>query len=304
MGKTTEGYSTRRICFVKSVTIIGSNGQLGTDLVKTFEASDWTVVQLNHKEIKIEDLDSVNSALSKNKTDWIINTAAFHKVNECEENSEKAWSVNCTGALNVAMVAERTNSKVLYISSDYVFSGRLPVGFGYDEDHPFSPINVYGHSKVGGEIATLSTNNRNLVVRIASVFGAAGSSGKGGNFIETILAKAKKQEALQVVNDIHMSPTYTVDASKIILSALEADLFGRIHATNLGRATWFEFAQEALNLVGIKGALNELNSNPELFPKKPANSVLISRKSEEIHCEQIEWQDGLKRYLIEKGYIS
>jgi dTDP-4-dehydrorhamnose reductase len=259
---------------------------------------------LTHAQIDVEKLDSVANALKDSKSDWIINTAAFHKVDECEKDTEKAWLINTIGPQNVAQIASDMGVRTVFISSDYVFSGNLPTGESYKEDDLVSPMNVYGHSKAAGEIATLASNINNLVVRISSVFGSAGSSGKGGNFVETIVNKAKNGEALNVVNDIHMSPTYTVDASRIILNAIDLNFCGKLHASNTGSATWFEFAKEILRLTGLKTQLSESQTNWELMPKRPKNSALSSEKSMVMVDARHSWQNGLERYLSEKRHIS
>jgi dTDP-4-dehydrorhamnose reductase len=288
---------------VKSVAIIGPNGQLGTDLVKTFVNAGWKIRPITHEQIRVEKIDSVKRVLKEDKTDWVINTAAFHKVDECEKDSEKAWLINATGPQNVAQIANDLGSRAVFISTDYVFSGEIPVGDSYKEDDLISPINTYGYSKAAGEIATLAANSNNLIVRISSVFGSAGSSGKGGNFVETIINKAKNCDSLNIVNDIHMTPTYAVDASRIILKAIEFDSCGKLHGANTGSATWFEFAQEILKLIGLKTPLSESQTNWELTPRRPRNSNLNTDKAAVILGFQPSWQDGLERYLKEKGYI-
>lgn len=303
MGKTVKRDCSGWICAVKSVAIIGPNGQLGTDLVKIFTSTGWKVNPLTHSQIAVEKLDSVEKALRNNQSDWVINTAAFHKVDDCERDSEKAWQVNALGAQFVAQIANTLGSKVVFISTDYVFSGNLPVGTLYQEDDLVSPVNAYGNSKAAGEIATLAANRNNLVVRISSVFGSAGSSGKGGNFVETIVDKAKNGKALNVVNDIQMSPTYTVDASAIIHKAIELNSAGKLHAANTGSATWFEFTKEILKLTGLKTQLSESHTNWELTPQRPKNSGLSGEKSRGIMGSHHSWQDGLERYLKEKGHI-
>jgi len=288
---------------VKSVAIIGPYGQLGTDLVKTFTDSGWKVNPINHLQISVENLSTVRSILKENKSDWVINTAAFHKVEECEKDSEKAWLINSIGQQNIAQVANNLGSRAVFISSDYVFSGNLAVGSSYEEDYLVSPINVYGHSKAAGEVATLSENSRNLVVRISSVFGTAGSSGKGGNFVETIINKAKNGDPLAVVNDMHMAPTYTVDACQIIHAALEAGVSGKLHAANSGSATWFDFAIEILKRTGLKTEISASQTIWEQTPRRPKNSVLGGEKAKSILGKHHSWQDGLERYLKEKSYI-
>lgn len=289
---------------MKSVVIIGSNGQLGSDLVKIFQKSEWKVNSLTHSDIQVEDLDSVQKSLTQCEADWIINTAAYHKVDDCEKNPEKSWLVNAQGPQNVAQVALALNSKAVFISTDFVFSGEIPIESAYQEDDVVSPINVYGHSKAAGEIATLATDSNNIVVRISSVFGSQGSYGKGGNFVETILEKARNGVPLNVVNDIHMSPTYTSDVSEIILKAMDLNYSGILHGANSGSVTWFEFAREILKLSGSKIQLSESQTNWESTPKRPKNSALSAEKSIAILGARHSWQDGLSRYLKQKGHIE
>ena len=301
MGKAYEGSGTRRKHIVTSVSIIGPNGQLGSDLVKVFTKAEWKVVPITHTEISIENLESVLSALKGAQTDWVVNTAAFHKVDECEKDSQKAWEINAHGAKNVATAARDLGMRSVFISSDYVYSGNK--GTNYAESDPVSPVNAYGHSKAGGEAVTLAANEKNLVVRIASVFGAAGSSGKGGNFVETIINKAKNGDPLSVVDDIEMSPTYTVDAAQNILELLRRGQVGIFNATNSGSTTWFGFAQEILKQTKLQTQLNSSKTNWESSLKRPKNSSLDISKIESLSINSPDWSDGLSRYLKEKGHI-
>ncbi len=284
-----------------SVSIIGPNGQLGSDLVKVFTKAEWTIIPITHAEISVENLESVSSALKSARTDWVINTAAFHKVDECEKDSQKAWEINAHGAKNVATAARDLGMRSVFISSDYVYSGNK--GTYYSESDPVSPVNAYGHSKAGGEAVTLAASEKNLVVRIASVFGAAGSSGKGGNFVETIINKAKAGDPLSVVDDILMSPTYTVDAAQKILELLKRDQQGIFNATNSGSTTWFGFAQEILEQTKLMTELNASKTNWESPLKRPENSSLDVSKIEKLSIYSPDWSDGLSRYLKEKGHI-
>ena len=288
---------------MKSVAIIGPNGQLGTDLVKTFNSAGWAVIPITHDQIRIEEIASVRHALGGQKFEWVINTAAFHKVDECEKDPQKAWLINSTGQANVARVAHEVGAKSVFISSDYVFSGTHEVGQSYSELDPVSPVNAYGHSKAAGELATLATNPENLVVRISSVFGSAGSSGKGGNFVETIINKAKAGDPLTVVNDIHMSPTYTVDASKVIVRALENSLSGILHGANAGSVTWFSFAKKILELTGLSTSLTESETDWSQPLKRPRNSALTTKITESEFTGNPQWDLSLHRYLVEKGHI-
>ena len=286
---------------MSSVSIIGPNGQLGTDLVKIFSVAGWKVVPITHAEISVEIPESASSALKSSRTDWVINTAAFHKVDECEKDSQKAWEINVEGAKNVAIVARELGMRSVFISSDFVFSGNK--GSSYTESDRVSPINAYGHSKAGGEAVTLAASQSNLVVRIASVFGAAGSSGKGGNFVETIINKAKAGDPLVVVDDIVMSPTYTVDASNKILELITQNKSGIFNASNSGLTSWFGFANQILEQTRLKTSLSASTTSFESMPKRPKNSTLDITKIEKILSNSPTWVEGLNSYLIEKGHL-
>jgi dTDP-4-dehydrorhamnose reductase len=287
---------------VSSVAIIGPNGQLGTDLVKVFTNAKWKVLPITHVQLSVENQESVLSALKNAQADWVINTAAFHKVDECEKDSQKAWEINTHGAKNVATVARDLGMRSVFISSDYVYSGDK--GTSYSESDPVSPVNAYGHSKAAGEAVTLAASDKNLVVRIASVFGAAGSSGKGGNFVETIINKAKAGDPLSVVDDIVMSPTYTIDAAQKILELLNLDESGIFNSTNAGSTNWFGFAQEILVQTELVTELNASKTNWEAPLKRPKNSSLDISKIENLSVNSPDWSDGLRRYLLEKGHIK
>ena len=302
MGKANKGNRSRWIHPVKSVSIIGPNGQLGTDLVKVFRDAEWKVVPITHSEIMVENAESVFNSLKKSNSDWVINTAAFHKVDECEKDAQKAWEINVSGAKNVATGARELGMRSVYISSDYVYSGDK--GTSYTECDSVSPINVYGHSKVEGELVTLAIDSNNLVIRIASVFGAAGSSGKGGNFVESIIRKAKQGDSLFVVDDISMSPTYTVDTSRKILQLLDGGLSGIYNASNSGTTSWYGFAKEILAQTGLDPVLKSTETDWQINPKRPKNSSLEISKVDRILPHSPTWIEGLKSYLVEKGHIK
>ena len=287
---------------MKKVAVIGANGQLGSDLCKVFQLANWEVKRLVHADISVEDHLSVSKCFEGISLDFIVNTAAMHQVALCEKEITKSWNVNSKGAQNIARVAQSIGAKVVYVSTDYVFDGNKNTP--YSEVDLVSPINVYGASKASGEIATLSTSSQNLVARISSVFGSAGSSGKGGNFVETIIKKVKEREPLTIVGDIVMSPSYSLDVAQKILSLLENDLEGVFHLSNEGSSSWFDFAQEICSLMEFKVSINKSTTDNLVFPKRPINSSLNTEKIKERGIDQRGWREALKSYLIEKGHIS
>lgn len=282
------------------IAIIGANGQLGTDLVKVFGSN---AVPLTHKDIEVADIKSCEILKTINP-DVVINTAAFHKTDACEDLPEKTFSVNSIGAKNIAKICKEINAVNIYISTDYVFDGNKE-GFYTESDTP-NPLNVYGLSKYAGEIFTRNYCEKHYIIRVASLFGVAGASGKGGNFIETMIGKAKKNETITVVDDMIMSPTYTKDASLVIKDILTKKLpFGIYHVTNQGRCSWFEFAKEIFNQLQLTPELKPIKTEDlPLKAKRPKNSALKSEKLKNFGIETRNWKNALKAYLLEKSYIK
>lgn len=284
------------------IGVIGSNGQLGTDISRTFREAGWETINWTHQDFDVRDASVVADKIINSSANVVVNTAAFHKVDLCERDPELAFSVNSLGALNVARVCKSINAKNIFISSDYVFNGEK--GDAYDEEDPTNPVNVYGVSKVAGESVVLLESPDNLVLRISSVFGIAGSSGKGGNFIETILSRAKNNEPLSVVDDILMSPTYTVDVATLLLRLLEQNFRGIVHGANAGRTTWHEFATSILSHAGMQYEVSRNKTNWEVRPTRPRNSSLTSSRLDNFGFIQPKWENALDRYLVQKGHLQ
>ena len=282
------------------IAVIGSTGQLGTDLMKTLN-DGHEVVGLAHKDIEVADYDSC-LILKKHKPDIVVNTAAFHKTDQCEEEPLKTFSVNALGARNVALVSKEIAATTVFVSTDYVFDGLKEEP--YTEDDVPAPISTYGISKLAAEHFTRQ-NPKHFIIRIASVFGEAGASGKGGNFVETMIAKAKNGESITVIDDMWMSPTYTKDAASLLKGILELQLpFGVYHATNKGYCSWYQFAQEIFQLTGLNPALAPIKTEQlSLKARRPRFSALTSTKLPRYSLEPREWQKALRAYLIEKKHI-
>lgn len=281
------------------IIVIGSTGQLGTDLMKTLRL-EHQAIGLTHENIEVTDYSSC-LILKKHKPDVIINTAAFHRTDQCEEEPMKTFSVNALGAKNVTTIAKEIEATSTFISTDYIFGGSK--NKPYTEDDIPNPINTYGISKLAGELYT-KQNPKYYIIRLASLFGLAGASGKGGNFVETMIMKAKKKETITVVDDMWMSPTYTKDAATTIKKIVELKLpFGTYHATNQGYCTWFQFAKETFRLLHLKPDLSPIKTRQlEIKAKRPRFSALRSKKLPKYGIQMSEWKEALKEYLIEKGH--
>jgi dTDP-4-dehydrorhamnose reductase len=282
------------------IVVIGATGQLGTDLIKVL-GQNHDVIGLTHKEIEITDYNSCQTV--KGEADVIINTAAFHKTEQCEEEPIKAFAVNAIGAHNIVKLSLETGSATLFISTDYVFDGLK--GGSYTEDDVPNPINTYGISKLAGELYT-KQNPKHYIIRVASLFGVAGASGKGGNFVETMITKAKRNEKISVIDDMWMSPTYTKDAAEAIKSIIELKVpYGIYHVTNSGYCTWFHFAKEIFRLTGLNPSLEPIKScQLQSKVKRPQFSALKSIKLPKYGIKMRSWKEALRDYLVEKGHIG
>jgi dTDP-4-dehydrorhamnose reductase len=281
--------------------IIGGTGQLGTDLVEVLrQTGRYQVLALSHSEIECTEPDSVRTVLTKLHPEVVINCAAFVRVDECEDRVEEAFRVNALGAFHVAKICSELNALCVYVSTDYVFDGTK--GESYTEDDPPFPINVYGTSKLVGEYLVSQSCPKWFIARMASLFGKAGARGKGGNFVETILAKARSGESLRVVDDISMSPTYTYDAAWGLEQLIRQEVTGLFHVTNDGFCSWYEFARTALKLARIETNLQPVSSSDHSTKaRRPRNSSLKSIRIAENPLRS--WEEALEAYLVEKGYI-
>jgi dTDP-4-dehydrorhamnose reductase len=278
------------------VAVIGATGQLGTALVSAFQEAGLEALGLEHGQLEVSDPRSVASVLRQVIPVAVVNTAAFHKVDACEDDPERAFQVNALGALHVARACRELEAKCVYISTDYVFDGAKPAPYA-EQDSP-NPINVYGASKLAGEHLVLQTCPDALVVRVASLFGGRGARGKGTNFVLTVLERARRGEALRVVDDVRMSPTYAADAAAAIVELLARGASGVFHVVNEGTCTWYELAVRVTQLAGLQVPVEPVPQ--EAYPtraRRPRNSALSTAKLEARGLRLPPWEDALRRYL-------
>jgi dTDP-4-dehydrorhamnose reductase len=287
------------------VAVTGANGQLGTDLCQALH--NFEVIPFTHADIEIADMASVRKALLKHKPAVVINTAAYVRVDDCEDERDKAFQVNALGARNIAVVAQELGAKLVHISTDYVFGGEAePRTTPYTEFDTPVPLSIYGKSKLAGENLVRHFCLRHFIVRASGLFGVAGSSGKGGNFIETMLRLSRERDELRVVDDQVFSPTYTRDLARKIVQLMTTDYYGIFHITNKGSCSWYEFAREVLKLAGLKNPVIPISSDQ--YPqkaKRPEFSVLDNYQLRLLGMDDIRpWQEALKDYLVAKGHIA
>ncbi|GJM15343.1 MAG: NAD(P)-dependent oxidoreductase [Thermodesulfobacteriota bacterium] len=283
---------------MKNILLVGSSGQLGSDLSqKLNKKPDYQVSKLDHYQIELTDKDSVFSSITTLSPDIVINCGAYVRVDDCEDNAAHAIEVNALGAGYVAQATEEVGAVCVYISTDYVFDGQK--NSPYLENDPAYPINIYGISKLSGEHMVRSYSTKNFIIRSSGLYGLAGSSGKGGNFVNTIIKGAKEGKPLNVVDDQVLSPTFTKDLSKAITDLMETSKFGIYHITNSGECSWFEFAKQVLSITGLSTELNCISTEQYgAKARRPAYSVLSNSKLENLGLNMLRpWDQALENYI-------
>lgn len=290
-----------------NIAILGPNGQLGSDLFRTIRAqpSGVKLIPIGRQELDVSNVGNIAPVLAKRDFDALINCTSYHKTDEVEGNATLAFAINSHAVKAMAEFCRTRGAPFVHISTDYVFSGLTERP--YVETDAASPINVYGASKAMGEnLAMQSYPEGTYVLRVASLFGVAGASGKGGNFVETMIRVGREKGKLRVIDDITMSPTATADVAWMVHELLRRGAKpGIYHAVNTGEATWYEFAREIIQQAGITAEVDPIPSSQ--FPaaaQRPAYSVLGNEKIQAVVGEIPHWRDAVRRYLDAKGYIA
>ncbi|WP_258726401.1 dTDP-4-dehydrorhamnose reductase [Cellulomonas sp. NS3] len=248
--------------------VTGAAGMLGTDLVTTLRARDVDVTALARDELDITDHDAVHAAVAGH--DVVVNCAAWANVDAAEEQEPAAFAVNATGPHALARSAALHGSRLVHVSTDYVFDGSATSP--YPEDGPMAPRSAYGRTKAAGEWAVLAADPRHLVVRTAWLYGA-----HGGCFPKTIARVAQERGGLDVVADQVGQPTWTVDLAELVVAMVEAQVPGGVyHGTSAGEASWHAFAQAVVAAAGLDPEIVRPTTSAEFVrpAPRPAYSVL------------------------------
>jgi len=245
----------------------------------------------------ITDAEACRRVIKNSGADAVIHCAAYTAVDAAEDNADLCRRINGEGTRNVAQACKEADTKLMYISTDYVFDGQGTRPWEPDDER--HPLNVYGQTKYEGELAVEELSDKYFIVRIAWVFGVAGK-----NFIKTMLRLGKERGAVSVVDDQVGSPTYTYDLARLLVDMIQTDRYGRYHATNEGLCSWYEFAKEIFRQAGMDVPVTPVSS--DAFPAKatrPSNSRLNKDKLSENGFERLPaWQDALGRFLKEIEY--
>lgn len=283
---------------------------IGTDIAPEYSgAADGTaVVSMPYVSLDITDADAVDRVICEMKPDVVVHCAAWTAVDlaEDEDKKDKVHAINADGTANIAKACKKTGSKMVYISTDYVFDGQGTTPWKPD-CKDYKPLNVYGQSKLDGELAVSSTLDNYFIVRIAWVFGK-----NGKNFIKTMLNVAKTHSTLKVVNDQIGTPTYTFDLARLLVDMIETDKYGYYHVTNEGGyISWYDFTREIFRQATLLGRTEYSEDNVTVLPvttaeyglskaARPFNSRLDKSKLVENGFTPLPtWQDAVARYLKE-----
>lgn len=280
------------------VLVLGANGQLGSDIMRLWADPDIEVLGATRSDADVTDAGAIATVMERVKPDAVINTTAFHNLPQAEADPETAFRVNVVGGWNVAKAAKAAGARVVQMSTDYVFDGtkRTP----YMEDDARRAVNVYGAAKIATEDVVRQVDPNALVARVSGLFGLAGSAGKGGNFVETMLRLAGEGNPIRVVSDQMTAPTNTAEIAEALLPLVKDGTTGVVHLAAGAACSWHEFAAAIFELCGVEPDLQAVTTAEFGAPlERPMYSVLGSTRAPRLR----HWREGLERYLREKGHI-
>lgn len=292
------------------VLVTGTSGQLGFDVMEELARRGYegigadraeTDVEFEHVVLDITDAEKVMETVKEVKPDVIVHCAAWTNVDAAEDpaNLKVVRAVNVEGTANLAKAAKEVDAKFVYISTDYVFNGEGERPWEPD-DKNYAPINVYGQSKLDGELEVAKILDKYFIVRIAWVFGR-----NGKNFIKTMIEVGKKRDVVKVVDDQIGTPTYTVDLARLLVDMIETDKYGYYHATNEGGyISWADFTEEIYKDAGMDVKVERVSTEEyekiagKTVAKRPFNSRLDKSKLVNNGFKPLPtWQDATKRFI-------
>lgn len=273
------------------ILVTGACGQIGNEIIKLSNNFFHMVIGASRIDLDITNENAVNRYVGEIKPDAIIHCAAYTSVEKAEMESDLCYRVNVLGTKHLVKWSEKHNTKFLFLSSDYVFDGNLDRP--YEVGDETNPINVYGKSKLLGELIVKKRLKKYFIIRTSWVFG------NGMNFVKNMLQLAKSDTTIRVVNDQIGSPTYAFDLAKLVYEMIVTDEYGTYHATNDGFCSWYEFACEVFKLKKISANIIPISSENYLsLVKRPKNSRLSKAKLEEVRFNRLpSWRVSLDSFL-------
>lgn len=290
------------------VLLLGPNGQLGSDIRRLYEQEGYPfeLMAVTRKQLDVADPGKIERTLAGEDFEVLINCTGYHKTDEVEDNANYAFTVNAHAVQTIARTCAYRRARLIHISTDYVFGGDVTHTRPLREDDPVAPVNVYGASKAMGETLARLAADDVVILRVASLFGVAGASGKGGNFVETIVGMGRETGVLHVVDDQVMSPTATAEVARVVMKIVrDGSPPGLYHVVNTGMASWFDFAQSIIHLAGVNAEV--IPCSTQAYPTRatrPRYSVLDNARTSMSFGEIPAWQDSLEDYLHRKGHLA
>jgi dTDP-4-dehydrorhamnose reductase len=283
-----------------NILLIGGTGQLGGSILN--EKTSHRIYSPDRTELDIESKESCERAIAKFRPDVVINTAAFHNVPQCEVEPHRAFEVNCLAVRDLAVICKKAEILLVTFSTDYVFGGEQNVP--YEEDDRTNPLQIYGISRLAGELAAQETSPQHaVIIRTCGLYGLSGATSKGGNFVDKRIVDAQTHTQLEMSCDQVVSPTYTVDLAKAVLKLIEHPQLvpGIYHLVNEGDCTWFEFTKAIYELMDLNMNLRPVNRggmSGEM--RRPLYSALANTKARALGITLPHWRDALQHYLRKK----
>ncbi|MGB9093726.1 MAG: dTDP-4-dehydrorhamnose reductase [Gallionella sp.] len=282
-----------------NILLIGKTGQLGGSILA--EQTSHRIYTPGRSELDIESKESCERAITEFHPDVVINTAAFHNVPQCEVEPHRAFAVNCQSVRDLAAICKKEDVRLVTFSTDYVFGGeqRTP----YCEDDRPQPLQMYGISRLAGELAALATAPQHaVVIRTCGLYGLSGATSKGGNFVDKRIADAKINSELEMGCDQVVSPTYTGDLAQAVLKLIEHPQLvpGIYHLVNEGKCTWYEFTQAIYEIMNLEVKVHPVDRggmSGEM--RRPLYSALANTKARALGITLPHWRDALERYMKE-----
>jgi dTDP-4-dehydrorhamnose reductase len=282
------------------IALIGADGQLGSELVTTLVAHE--VCPLYYPDFDITQPDSARDRLARLHPDVVINTAAFNRVDECEERPCEPFLVNAVAVRDLAAICHKSGSILVHFSSDYVFDGKKRTP--YTEDDEPNPLSIYGLSKLAGEIFIRNIMERYFIIRTCGLYGESLGKDKGPNFVDIMLNLERTGKAIRVVHDQRVTPTSAAELAGQVAELIMTPRFGLYHMTNEGECTWYEFAAAIFALLGRNPLLVPVDSKSYgARAPRPAYSVLENQRAKQAGLTGFShWRKALADFLVKKGH--
>ncbi|MCK5690947.1 dTDP-4-dehydrorhamnose reductase [Myxococcota bacterium] len=289
---------------MKRVLILGAAGQVGRALHKELQSSEKfsEIEAWDRSRLDLDDLQKTRQQILDYKPSLIINSAAFHRVDDCEEQAAQAFQTNVVAVHNLASVARELDALFVHFSTDYVYGGDTERIMPYAESDLASPISVYGASRLAGEHMVKAMWSKHFLIRTSAVFGH--SKSPTGNFAATMLSLAAEAKSLRVVDDQIVGPTFASDLAQKVIELITTDTYGLYHISNQGKASWYEYAQAVFEMSGIKADLSPTTTEQyKAKAARPHYSVLDNQGLRKLGFSPMRhWRDALKTYLNEHQY--